>query len=163
MQIDTTTLPTLDATDWQALLLAVQTEQGRRDTVVAYPARAKALEDAVTAALPSDPSQVAAYATGSVYQVGAAVSYQDAVYWWPGPGTLHDTTPGDAQHPFWALVPPPTAQTRPWTVGMSLTPGDLVTNGGEVWRYTGAAVTSAPANYAPTQANAAWADAGPAS
>lgn len=147
---DTANLTALTDTDLASVGTAWQAERDRRNLIGQYAQRQAQAQAQAQAALAAVSTTAPAYVAGTVYSPTDRVTYNGDTYWWPGPGTLHDTTPGDAAHPFWVLIPAPPAPVTPFTSGMTLAVGQLVSNAGHTYRYQGAPQTSAPANYAPT-------------
>lgn len=107
----------------------------------------------------TQPTTAPAWDADTVYPPNATVSYSGHLWRnncgsWLNPGCV----PGDAEHPFWSQLPDQGETATPWTVGMNLTTGELVSNGGHNYRWAQADYTNAPANYAPTGtvSTAAW-------
>lgn len=166
-----TTLPDLtDETAWPNTLLdqlrvATLTEQERRQRITDLPAQAFAMAASYQAALGPDPTPVPWDGSTAGYGPGAVVTYQGHTWVNQSGAFLNGSyVPGDAAHPFWSQQPDPAETPTPWATGMHLTPGLLVSNGGELYRYAGVDTASAPVNWAPTgtTSTAAWTYVGPA-
>ena len=147
---------TLTDEELSAHLIADYAETKRRALIAGYAASQEAAQEAMQEAITSNTASATPFSAATVYQPGSAVSSDGHVYWWPGPGTLVNDAPATSTH--WIQLPDPGAQTVPWTTGMSLTTGLLVTNGGHTYKWAGADTTNAPSNYAPTgtTSTASW-------
>lgn len=90
-----------------------------------------------------------AWSSTGTYPPGAAVTYQGTVYLNQSGAWLNGSyVPGDPLHPFWSAQP--TTAPIPWVIGMPLTQGEYVSNGGHVYQVAGPSIAVAPSNYAPT-------------
>lgn len=101
----------------------------------------------------------AAWSNTGTYAPGEAVTYNGIIYINQSGAWLNGFyIPGDPLHPFWSAQP--TTAPIPWAVGMPLTPGEYVSNGGHTYQYAvnQPPTVSAPANWAPTGtvSTAAW-------
>lgn len=152
-----TTIP--DLTTWSdidlnSLRIAVATEQERRTNLANLPAQMQQWADIYEAALAVSPQTPTEYAAGTVYGPGQLVTYQGQTWRNSTTGPLHDTTPGDTEHPFWVLVTDDAPVTE-WTTAAVLHPGDVYSYNGHTWRYRGADGATGDPNLAPAN-NAAW-------
>lgn len=109
-------------------------------------ARVEALEAYVFKTTPVPTNAVPWTATD--WPPGSVVTYQGDTYVNQSGSWLNALcVPGDPLHPFWSKQG---GTAVPWTVGMALTTGLLVSNGGHVYQWAQADVASAPSNYEPT-------------
>lgn len=152
--VDMPGLTSLSDADLNTLRSAVIAEQQRRVNLASLPDQMQQWTDIYAAALAASPQQPTEYSPGTVYGPGQLVTYQGQTWRNSSNGALHDTTPGDAEHPFWVLVTD-TATVTEWTTSAVLHPGDVYTYQGHTWRYTGTGGLTNDPNAAPAN-NAAW-------
>ena len=148
---DLTALSVETLAAWQE---AISAEQRRRFDLVDIPQRLQQWADIYAAALAASPQEPVEYEPGVVYGPGQLVTYEGQTWRNSTTGPLHNTTPGDTEHPFWVLVTDD-APIAEWTTVVVLHPGDVYSYNGHTWRYRGADGATGDPNLAPAN-NAAW-------